>query len=218
MRIDFNIAQSERGNFITACEAAIRNVGAGTKAATEYAGWDIMSDSLDQVPIDTGTLVSSAFLGVSSRTDVKSYKYGAILGYGDISGLATQVDFGPVDWLMEPTNGINPKSGLPASAYAAVVHEDLSMPHPNGGKAKFLEDPIRNWAAGKFARTAMTYWKRAISYSDASRAMMSYRYSTGTRKLTFTKFKPPKIRHVAFTKQGSGVQRGGTYVYKGENR
>ena len=76
MRIDFNITQSERGNFITACEAAIRNVGAGTKAATEYAGWDIMSDSLDQVPIDTGTLVSSAFLGVSATFVTFSNNFG----------------------------------------------------------------------------------------------------------------------------------------------
>lgn len=202
MRIDFNISQSERGNFVTACEAVIRNVGASTKAATEYAGWEIMSDSLGQVPVDTGTLISSAFLGVSERGDVKrGYVYGAVLGYGQPSGLSSamglgfktktvHVPAGPImwqngkvikshqgysetrqyeegmTWLMTPSNGVNPKNGLPASAYAGRIHEDLGMPHPNGGKAKFLEDPVRNWAAGKFARTAMTYWQRAIKYMD----------------------------------------------------
>lgn len=163
MRIDFNISQTEVDKFRTSCEAAIRNVGGGTKAAAEFAGWSIMSDSLGEVPVDTGTLLSSAFLGVARRTDVKNYRYGAVLGYGDPSGIAGHVDFGPVTWLLEPSSAINPKTGLPAAAYAARVHEDLSMLHPNGGKAKFLEDPVRNWAAGKFARTAISYWTQAIA-------------------------------------------------------
>lgn len=166
MRIDFTISQSELGKFQTSCEALIRNVGTGTKAATEYAGWDIMSDSLSQVPIDTGTLASSAFLGVSRRTNVSNYRYGAVLGYGDSVAMLSGLHMGGVEWLMAPTNNVNPKSGLLASSYAAKVHEDLDMPHPRGGKAKFLEDPVRNWASGKFARTAMYYWKNAIEYSN----------------------------------------------------
>ena len=81
MRIDFHISERELGNFRVTCEAAIRNVGEGTKAATEFAAWSIMSDSLGEVPVDTGTLISSAFMGVSRRTDTKNYRYGAILGY-----------------------------------------------------------------------------------------------------------------------------------------
>lgn len=27
--------------------------------------------------------------------------------------------------------------------YATKVHEDMEMPHPNGGQAKFLEQPLR---------------------------------------------------------------------------
>ena len=137
MRIDFNISQTEMGKFRTACEVAIRNVGTGTKAATQQAAVEIMSDSIDQVPIDTGTLLSSAYLGISRRTDINNYRYGAIIGYGIDEHLAGSVDFGPIEWLMEPTNGVNPKSGFQASTYAARVHEDLDMPHPNGGKAKF---------------------------------------------------------------------------------
>ena len=209
MRIDFNISQTEAGKFRTACEAAIRNVGAGTKAAAELAGWSIMSDSLGEVPIDTGTLASSAFLGISRRADVKSYRYGAVLGYGDTEGIAGQVDFGPIEWHMEPTNNVNPKNGYQASTYAAKVHEDLEMPHPNGGKAKFLEDPIRNWAAGRFARTAMTYWAQAITYSNRASISRQYRFGRATGGFKFGTY---RAANISFVQRGSGVQRGnGSY-------
>lgn len=162
MRIDFNISHTEIDKFEKSCEVTLRNVGTGTKAASIAAGYSIMLESLGEVPVATGTLRSSAFLGVARRTDVKNYRYGAVMGYGDARSLASTMDFGPIEWLMEPSNNINPETGLPASEYAAEVHENLSMPHPNGGKAKFLEDPVRNWAAGKFARTAISYWKHAI--------------------------------------------------------
>lgn len=223
MRIDFHISQGERGNFLNACEAAIRNVGVGTRAATLEAASSIMSESLEQVPVDTGTLISSAFAGVSRREDLSknSYRYGAILGYGDIRGLSGQVDFGPVEWFMSPTNPINPKSSLPASAYAARVHEDLDMPHPNGGKAKFLEDPVRNWASGKFARTAMTYWARAISYSGRAGRQSTFLYSWNWREHAFKSrfvnmFRFP-TRKTSWTQKSTGVQRGGNTVYKGKD-
>lgn len=215
MRIDFNISQTEAGKFRTACEAAIRNVGAGTKAATELAAWEIMSESLGQVPVDTGTLISSAFLGVSRRTDIGSYRYGAILGYGDPEYLSTAVDFGPIDWHMEPSNNINPKSGLQASTYAARVHEDLDMPHPNGGKAKFLEDPMRNWAAGRFARTAMQYWSMAIGWSNESRFIPTRYRNRDNIRYKYFKFKTMTSNWV---NRGSSTQRGGEYVRKGDSK
>lgn len=221
MRIDFNISQAERGNFINACEAVIRNVGAGTRIATLDAASSIMSESLEQVPVDTGTLVSSAFAGVSRRNDLSknSYRYGAILGYGDIRGLAPHMDLGPVEWFMDPTNPVNPKSSLPASAYAARVHEDLDMPHPNGGKAKFLEDPIRNWASGKFARTAMTYWADAISYSGRAGRQSTFLFNWSWREHAFkpkfvNMFRFP-MRKTSWTQKGTGIQRGGKTVHKG---
>lgn len=248
MRIDFNINQTEAGNFYTACEAVLRNVGAGSRAATEFAGWEIMSESLSQVPVDTGALISSAFLGVSERSDVVSYNYGAILGYGDESGLAGKMKLGsqtksiidpgagyeqygvyhrtsgpsrvkvrisaPITWLVPPTNSINPKTGLPASTYAARVHEDLDMPHPNGGKAKFLEDPIRNWSAGKFARTAMTYWGRAISTFNATTFSRATKFGRVTGGYKFSTFRANRYDWV---QRGSGVQRGNRSVHKGDD-
>lgn len=216
MRIDFNISQTEMGKFRTSCEAAIRNVGAGTKAATEYAAWEIMSDSLEQVPVDTGTLIASSYFGVSRRSDLRSYRYGAVLGYGAPEGIEDVVSLGGIDWIREPTNGVNPKNGHQASTYAGRVHEDLDMPHPNGGKAKFLEDPVRSWASGKFARTMMTYWKQAIQYTNLGHMHESYRRSTG-RSHAPTWHKVPRIEaRVKWQQSGTGVQRGGV-PYKGRD-
>jgi hypothetical protein len=38
-------------------------------------------------------------------------------------------------------------AGGPSAPYAVKVHEDLNMNHPNGGKAKFLEDPLTEKSA-----------------------------------------------------------------------
>lgn len=197
MRIDFYISQNEGGKFHTACEALINNVGRGTKSATVKACLDIVSDALDEVPKDTGTLAASIFAGVYRRSDVKGYSYGALIGAGmpgggggfsGITGVTyTKIAAGKsilagaekgtsaegIEWIYPPNNGVNPKNGLSASTYAATVHEDLDMPHPNGGKAKFIEDPVRNYASDRFVQTAMRYWKSAISHSSFSNPSLS---------------------------------------------
>lgn len=211
MRIDFNLSQRERGKFVESCEAVIRNVGASTKSATVEAISDIMSDALDEVPIDTGTLASSIFGGVYQRMDLKGYRYGGVLGFGEPRGLAVNLGASNIEWISEPNNAINPKSGLPASAYAARVHEDLDMPHPNGGKAKFLEDPVRNYAASKFARTAMVYWKRAIQWSNFVGNHLTRKNGTW-RQTMGSKY---KVFRNKFEQQSTGVQRGGERTWKG---
>lgn len=211
MRIDFNLSQRELGKFVESCESVIRNVGASTKSATVEAIIDIMSDALNEVPIDTGTLASSIFGGVYQRMDLKGYRYGGVLGFGEPRGLAVNLGASNIEWISEPNNAINPKSGLPASAYAARVHEDLDMPHPNGGKAKFLEDPVRNYAASKFARTAMVYWKRAIQWSNAVSSHLTRKSGTWTE----TMGRKYKIRNAKFEQQSTGVQRGGERTWKG---
>jgi hypothetical protein len=44
--------------------------------------------------------------------------------------------------------------GGAASAYAVVQHEDLTLTHPNGGEAKFLEKPLLERAGGLAERIA----------------------------------------------------------------
>lgn len=211
MRIDFNLSQRELGKFMESCEAVIRNVGASTKSATIEAIGDIMSDALNEVPIDTGTLASSIFGGVYQRMDLKGYRYGGVLGFGEPRGLAVNLGASNIEWISEPNNAINPKSGLPASAYAARVHEDLDMPHPNGGKAKFLEDPVRNYAASKFARTAVVYWKRAIQWSN----FVGDRIIRKNGDLIKTMGPKYKVSRAKFEQQSTGVQRGSERTWKG---
>lgn len=148
--INISFDQKSMNQFHAACEAAIRNVGRGTKKATIAACQEILGNSMAEVPKDTNTLLMSAFYDVSRRTDVSasSYVYEAILGYGG--------------------NGdpVNPKTGQRASSYMVKVHEDLTVEHPTG-KAKFLEDPLREYARENFPRTMFTYAKESLaSMSD----------------------------------------------------
>ena len=169
MNIRWDISQTEAGKFVTMCEATIRNVGRGTKHATELACAEILADSLEQVPVDTGTLASTGNYVVNRRTDVTGYVYEGTVGYAGafVSGMVAQGVRGTVGSKITSANAqmghnpVNPKNGLPASAYAAIVHEDLDMPHVRGGKAKFLEDPVRAYAS-RFTRVAETYWRWAI--------------------------------------------------------
>lgn len=180
MNIRWFISTKEGGRFMNMCEAVIRNVGEGTKAATERMCADILSESLYQVPIDTGALASTGDYIVRRRSDVKGYRYEGIIGYAGftttgiqggrgsthngLGGRITHVrEKGPVGARISSTK-VNSKNGLPVSAYAAVVHEDLDMPHPRGGKAKFLEDPVRDYANDQFKRVAENYWRWSIRW------------------------------------------------------
>jgi hypothetical protein len=117
--------------FTEKIELSIRKVERGTKKATLAAIKEIYEESQKQVPKDTGTLARSGYYRVDGgyRTE-----FIGIVGYG------------------APGN-INPKSGEEAQGYMIEVHEDLTKYHKNG-KAKFLEDPIKEYqkrTLGKYA-------------------------------------------------------------------
>lgn len=124
--------------FIQKCTATISKVGKSTYGATEEACEDIMEESLRQVPRDTETLANSAYYDIKKAKD---YGFEADLGYGGTA--------------------VNPKTGQSVTEYAAIVHEDLEAHHPIG-KAKFLEDPIREYAAEKFPRTVIKHVKPVL--------------------------------------------------------
>lgn len=131
-------------DFEASCEAVIRNVHNGSRKATIEACEDIMRNSKEQVPKETLTLLMSAFYEVRRRGDVKGYSYEGIMGYGGNG------------------NPVNPKSGLTASEYMVAVHEDMTAVHPNG-KAKFLEDPVRDYGANNFERTVFKNMKESLA-------------------------------------------------------
>ena len=148
MRGEFRISFKGENfrNFDGRCQAAIRNVFRGTKKATIAASEEILANSIKQVPKLTETLKQSAFYEVHRRADTAptTWAYEATIGYGG--------------------NGdpINPISGQPASQYMVVVHEDYTVSHPVGN-AKFLENPVREYAAKNFKRTVFTHAKESLA-------------------------------------------------------
>jgi hypothetical protein len=149
MNIQWYISPGEAGKFANSCEAVIRNVGRGTRAATEQACKEILEESLKQVPRDTGALASTGFYEVKRRDALKGYVYEGIIGY------AGQVGEGYYN------DTLNPKSGMPVSTYSTIVHEDLEAWHIIGN-AKFLENPVREYAHANFRRVAETHWMMSI--------------------------------------------------------
>ena len=143
---EFSFNKQDIDAFTARCEFAIRNIDRGTKKATIAAAEEIMDESKRQVPKLTETLLSSAFYEVTRRTDTAAttWAYEALLGYGG--------------------NGdpINPLTGQPASSYMVAVHEDLDAVHPIG-KAKFLEDTVKEYADKNFKRTVFKYAKESLA-------------------------------------------------------
>lgn len=101
------------------------------KQAMHEALTELSPKILAQVPRDTSTLADSYSFEVVDEGDRIRAQF----------GFALQND------------PVNPKSGKHASEYMLKVHEDLEASHPNGGKAKFLEDPVREFA-GQFKKKA----------------------------------------------------------------
>lgn len=113
----------EYSEFNKALDVVLTRVGRATKKATLAACEEIMAESKKQVPRDSNTLANSAYFDIKGNYRTGFY---AEIGYGGNG------------------NPINPKTGQRASEYMVVVHEDLSAHHPIG-KAKFLEDPVRDY-------------------------------------------------------------------------
>ncbi|MMZ45705.1 hypothetical protein D3C75_232940 [compost metagenome] len=109
----------------------LSRVDRGTKKASISAAKEILKMSLQQVPRETNALAGSAYFEVKGRIR----NFSVEIGYG---GKYAQV---------------NPKTGRSTNDYMVVVHEDLSAHHPKG-KAKFLEDPIREYQMSFGARAA----------------------------------------------------------------
>jgi hypothetical protein len=119
-------------------EVALAKVDRGTKKATQAACEDISRMVMQQVPRDTNALANSFFFEVNG-----SYKnFTATLGFGGDHAV------------------VNPKSGESTEEYMIRMHEDLEVIHPVG-KAKFLEDPVREYQA-QFAPRAAAFIRREL--------------------------------------------------------
>lgn len=137
----FEFDKKSLNQFEANLNVALSKVGNGSRKALVAACEEILEASLAQVPQDTSTLASSAFWEITGHWKTG---WNATVGYG-----------GNLD-------PVNPKTGKPASSYMLAVHEDLNAHHPIG-KAKYLEDPVRDYATRKFPRTVFKYTRQSLS-------------------------------------------------------
>jgi hypothetical protein len=106
-------------------------------AALDAFGEIIMDSSLEQCPVETGTLKRSARVGALGTRTVRG-------GGGKFVGATSYADAGEDIVIIGYGFGdeINPKTRRPASDYAVPVHEIIEAYHKPPTKAKFLEDPV----------------------------------------------------------------------------
>lgn len=141
MRATINIDGKSVERFKGTCEIIVSKVGSNTRKATQEACETILEESLRQVPVETGTLAASASYKITG--DYRTGWFGAVSYASDI-------------------DPINPETGRPASEYVVAVHEDLNALHIIG-KAKFLEDPAREFAKERFPRTVFKHVQESLA-------------------------------------------------------
>lgn len=115
-------------NGTTTLKAYKEKLARRCEAATYAAAHVLAVRSSEQVPQDTEALVDSLRITqVGTGLDTKVY-----VGYGG-------KDLPP---FVRMTRGGRERVRIPHN-YARRVHDDFSIPHPHGGKANYLLDPVR---------------------------------------------------------------------------
>jgi hypothetical protein len=92
----------------------------------EEVGLDLLGKAVRQAPVDTGDLRGSGSVSFGGNVIAQGTKEGGVVATGKAGRSAKP----------EVTVGFS----VP---YAHRQHEDLEYHHPRGGKAKYLEDPLK---------------------------------------------------------------------------
>ena len=121
---------------------------AGLKALRNGAS-AILTEAIDETPIDTGTLRRSGTVTVGALPD-GAQVYGAAGSGSDMKDAFP----GPVGKEKAVYISFN-------TPYARRQHEELGYQHPRGGKAKYLEDPF-NRNKNKVLKMAGLQIKKAM--------------------------------------------------------
>jgi len=123
MKLDIQIDGVKE--FTKYCGRIEADVEAKSRKYSLQAAQEIMKESLEEVPRETGALADSAFIEQEGTT--------VVFGYGG------------------PNVQNNEKSKELTEEYMVAVHERLDVKHPVG-KAKFLEDPVNNHSDSFFTK------------------------------------------------------------------
>jgi hypothetical protein len=101
----------------------VKNVTA--KGLTDIS-LDCLGKSVQRAPVDLGDLRGSGYVKMNGRTIARGSKEGSISSGGSVGMSETKVE--SVIGFTEP--------------YALKQHEDLTLKHPKGGEAKYLEKTL----------------------------------------------------------------------------
>ncbi len=105
-----------------ATEAALKALRTGAEA--------ILTEAIDEAPVDTGTLRRSGTVTVGSLPDMTQVYEAAEAGSETKNAFPGEIGKEKAVYISFNT------------PYARRMHEELGYNHPLGGKAKYLEDPF----------------------------------------------------------------------------
>jgi len=148
MKVKIDVRRKDINIFEHRVQAIIENVFTGSKASVNIACKEIMEESQIQVPKGTMTLAASGFYEVVKKK--AKIGYWARIGYGN-------------------DTAVNPITGLLPSMYMVKVHEDTTANYKEG-KAKYLEDPIREYAL-QFESAFIYQTKQALLYGSVGKVL-----------------------------------------------
>lgn len=104
-------------------ETALEEIYPGLADGLETLANKMLDESQELVPVDTGSLKSSASV---EAPEFGSNEISIILGYA----------------IGEMGDIVNPDTGRTVNTYAVDVHEQIDVYHAPPTRAKYLEDPV----------------------------------------------------------------------------
>jgi hypothetical protein len=122
-------------------EAALKALRTGAEA--------ILTEAIDEAPVDTGTLRRSGTVTVGSKADGGQVYAAAEAGTEMKDAFPNEIGKEKAVYISFNT------------PYARRQHEELDYNHPRGGKAKYLEDPF-NRLKKKVVKMAELRIKKAL--------------------------------------------------------
>ena len=150
----------------------LEGVGEAGHQAVDTAVNKILETSRTYVPVDTGTLAESGYCEVQSLegrsigSERRSTVFRGTVGYGGTYGQDTGV--------------INPRSHTMPEQYAWKIHEDMSLNHPHGGQAKFLERAYREYIFMEWPNEMV-----ALETTILNSNRLKNRFTYGSKSKTF---------------------------------
>jgi len=129
--VDIKFKQDDIAKMVNNLQAIGKSIQTNSGEFLTEIAENIMAESKAEVPFDTGTLRSSAY--ITKPMYVQSGSVVVKMGYGGLNDK------------MNPDRDKKTGRNKMASEYALAVHETKKYYHPYG-KWKFLEDPLRRQA------------------------------------------------------------------------